>query len=219
MMWTRSNTTRGIVIALLVAFIVIQVAQRDWPWVGVMTALLALNVLSWRAQRSRSGRPDVGGSGAGLVPTGVDSTLSELLDRPAVQQVWSSAPRTWQQVSYLGDEGDLALDADEVADYVWVITHDDESEQAHWSVAVGDELKPLLDLDVDQDADPLIATLLAHAAVVEALHADREVYEVVVRTPMTVDEIATLAARGLIAHHLDAVRRLRPGADDGLLPG
>lgn len=201
MKWTQSNTFRGVVVAVLVAFVVLQVVQRDWPWLLAGCALLLLNVVSWRAQLSMAGR------GVPLVPTGADMTLSELLDRPAVRHAWDAAPAVWHQVSYLVDEEDLSLEAAEVADHVWIISGAET--QWHWSVAVGDELKPLLDLDVDQDADPLIATVSAHPAVAEVDHVDREEYAVVLRAPMTLDEVAALAVRGLVAHHLDAVRRLK----------
>ncbi|QIK74292.1 hypothetical protein [Nocardioides piscis] len=220
MEWTRSKTFRGFVIALLAIFLVIQVAQRDWPWVGVMTALLVANIASWRAQQNRSLQPRAPAVPKGaLVPPGVDVTLRELLDRPAVRQAWSTAPVVWQQVSYLDDEENLSLTADEVANFVWVSTHDvgpSQTQSAHWSVGIGDELKPVLDLDVPEDEDALTATLADSPAVGEVAHMDREDYEVTLAAPMTLDEIAALAAQGLIAHHLDAVRRLRPATDDQL---
>lgn len=204
--WTQSNTFRGFVVAVLVVFVVLQVVQRDWPWLLAGSALLLLNVVSWRAQVSRAGRAPVLPRGD-LAPDAADVTLSELLDRPAVRQAWDTSPAVWRQVSYLEDDDDLSLEASEVADYVWLLTSDET--QWHWSVAVGDELKPLLDLDVDPDEDPLIATLAGHPAVAEVDHVDREEYAVVLRSAMTLDEIAVLAVHGLVAHHLDAVRRLK----------
>jgi hypothetical protein len=213
--WTRSDAFRGVVVALLLVYVVVQATLGDWTWVAIGTALLVLNLVLWAVRAPAA--PAVPGSSAPttepLVPVGVDSTLADLLDRPGVQQAWSAGPAIWQQVSYLDDEDDLELPAHEVADYVCVSSYDDETvrqTEMHWSVAVGDELKPLLDLDVDEGSDPLVATLAGHPSVDEVQHSDREQYQVALRAPMTLDDMAVLAARGLVAHHLEAVRRLRP---------
>ena len=217
MEWARSNTFRGLVVGMLVIFVALQVTQREWSWVAVGSALLVLNLLLWRRHRAITGRGRASApvvvSASLVMEPGVDATLTELLDRPAVQQVWSTGPAVWKQVSYLDDADGLELSAAEVADYVWILTHDDETVrqmQTHWSVGVGDELKPLLDLDIAEDDDQLVATLASHPAVAEAEHTDREQYHVVLRAPLTLDDMAALAARGLIAHHIDAVRRLLP---------
>lgn len=226
MQWARSNTFRGLVVGMLVVFVVIQGTERAWVWLGIGTALLVLNLVSWRRQHGRgathpqaaprhapSRHATTRASTCLLMPDGVDATLSELLERSPVQQAWNTGPAVWRQVSYLEDRDDLELRADEVADYVWISTYDDETiaqTQAHWAVGVGDELKPLLDLDVPEEEDPLVAMLASHPSVAEAVHSDREQYHVVLRAPITLDDMAALAARGLIAHHLDAVRRLRP---------
>ncbi|MGN6245921.1 MAG: hypothetical protein ACTHQ3_19905 [Motilibacteraceae bacterium] len=71
---------------------------------------------------------------------------------------------------------------------------------------MGDELKPLVDLDADEDADPIIAALKTHPAVTEADHPDREVYLFLVSAPLTLDEAAALSIRALVAGHVAALR-------------
>lgn len=131
-----------------------------------------------------------------------DQLLSDLAELPAVAAALAEAPEVWRQVSYLDDELD-ACAFGELIEFVWIETSPDRE----WAIAFGDEVKPYVDLDVD-DPDPLLEVLLAHPLVSDAWHEDREVYRAVVEPAMTVEEFAALGTRALIAHHLDAVRRL-----------
>lgn len=203
MEWARTNTVRAVVVGLLVIFVVAQAVQRDWAWLAAGTALLLLNLVLWREYRA-SGPSGATTTGApDEEAPDVDATLSELMGLPGVAEAWRSGPDVWRQVSYLDDEDDLSMPAREVADYAWVTCSDGE-----WSVAVGDELKPLLDLDLPGDQDPLVTTLAAHRGVAQVHHSDREQYDVVLSAPVRLAELASLAARGLVSHHLEAVRRL-----------
>ena len=76
-----------------------------------------------------------------------------------------------------------------------------------WAIGLGDEVKPYVDLDIDETHDPLISVLKAHPAVEEAFHEDREVYRVEQRQPLSTEEFAALAARALVSHHVHVAAR------------
>lgn len=220
MEWTRSPWMRAIAMAASLALIVRYWDDRGgWFWFGVV--LLVLNTLGLLAARAGGDvaggdRADGGGavarSGPGVQPSpapeleGADRRLSELLDLPGVAAALAAGPPQWRQVSYLDDPVGPAP-VDELAAYVWLSRDDDD-----WELAVGDEVKPYVDLDVDEEGDPVLGVLLGHPAIDSAWHEDREVYRATASAPMTLEDFATLAARALVAHHLDAVRRL-PAAE------
>jgi hypothetical protein len=208
MEWARSNTARTVVVSFLVVYLAVLVTEKEWSTVPWFAALLVINLVLWWVHLRSSRREEAGlglAGRTGLTEPGVDATIAELLDRPAVAAAWSARPDVWRQVSYIEEGDDLATPAEDVAESIWITSDDEEGE---WSVSVGDELKPLLDLDVDEDEDPLVLTLRSHPAVAEAGHMDREVYVATLRAPLTLDEFTVLAIRGLLAHHDDAVRRL-----------
>ena len=216
MSWTRGNIFRVVISVVLAGYLVLNVMQGDWVWVALIAVVLALNVWSVTTSLRAPTEPITRMPPApAQTPTpddehDVDGSLAELLDVPAVAAAWAAGPPAWRQVSFRDD--DLGpLPATEAAEYVWVSKETEEAEMgADWSLSVADELIPYLDLDVDEQADPLVATLLAHPAVAEAWHADRERYEVTLSSPMESQEFAALASAALVAHHLDAVRRLEP---------
>ncbi len=214
MNWTRRERFRALVVALMATALVLNLIQRDWLWIAITTALLVLNLVSWRHDRVRTKRDNSPAPADLPSPPvsqmGIDATLAELLDLPVVAQAWNIGPEVWRQVAYLDEDDDLALPATEVAHFIWVSTLGTHHSPMDWSLAVGEELKPLLDLDVEAEEDPIIRTLLDNPAVAEAVHSDREQYDVVLRAPLALGDMAALAARALIAHHLDAVRRLVP---------
>ncbi|MGN6332741.1 MAG: hypothetical protein ACTHOD_13985 [Motilibacteraceae bacterium] len=115
------------------------------------------------------------------------------------------APELWRNCldrelpGYPPEELDLPLD--EVLENTWLY-----AQHGRWCLSVGDELKALVDLDADEDADQIIATLESHPAVDEAEHADREVYLLLVSAPLTLEEAAALCVRALVAGHAEALR-------------
>ncbi len=191
MEWTRSPLMRAVALAASVGLVVIHWDTRGpWFWVGV--ALVALNVAGLAA-RSRTGppaEPEEGGS----------YRLADLLFVPGVAAALAAGPEVWRQVSYLDDPIE-PMPVRELAAYVWV-GHD-----ADWSIGLGDELKPHLDLDLDEAEDPIIGVLLAHPAVADAFHEDREVYRVETRRRISTEEFAELAARALVSHHVHVAAR------------
>lgn len=159
-------------------------------WLG--TALLALNVVGLLASRAAD------------VETRAESEaqrLSDLLHVPGVAAAFAAGPRHWRQVSYLDEPMDPAA-VDELAGFMWVEKDDG------WTLAVEDEVKPYVDLDVEEARDPVLRVLEAHPAIGSAWHEDREVYRAMASRRITLEDFAALAARAVVAHHLEAVHRL-----------
>lgn len=188
---------RAVALMASLALVVVHLEDRGaWFWVGVGLTLLNLAgiLAAWSRTRMPTGRQDEQREPGG------SHTLGELLSLPGVAAALASGPPLWQQVSYLDDPlGPMPVD--ELAEYIWIEDHDG------WGIGLGDEVKPYLDLDLDEDHDPIVAVLRAHPAVADAYHEDREVYRVEQRRPIGTEEFAELAARALVSHHLHALRR------------
>jgi hypothetical protein len=88
---------------------------------------------------------------------------------PGVAAAFAAGPPLWRQVSYLDDTRFEPTTAAELAAFVWI-----ENDQG-WAIGLGDEVKPYVDLDMDEAHDPVIGVLENHPAVGEAFHEDREV--------------------------------------------
>jgi len=180
-------------------------------WVGV--AVVALNAAALAVQRASS---PITRPAEPPVPTTpprdpqpdhdlgpeVDATISDLLHLPAVAEALAEAPSRWRQVTYFDQTFD-PVPLTDLVDHVWVLDDEDG-----WSMALGDEVKPLVDLDVDESDDAALAVFLADARVSDAYHEDREVYRVETSTSLTTEEFAVLAVRALTAQHLQAAARL-----------
>ncbi|WP_323793992.1 hypothetical protein [Nocardioides sp.] len=199
--WTRSPWMRLIALAIGVALVVTEVGERGaFFWLGI--AIVVLNGIGLVAMV-------LAGSGPAVVATErperpepareeVDVTLAELRDLPSVAQALAAAPPQWRQVTYFDDAFD-PTDLPWLADYVWLTTEDDG-----WGLGLGDEVKPYVDLDMDESDDPVLTVFTADPRVATAYHEDREVYRVETGTPMTTEEFAVLAIEALSAHHLRA---------------
>lgn len=203
MEWTRSPLMRAIALTASIALVVVHWEDRGtWFWVGV--ALTVLNLLGIWSAKARADRPDrPAGRPQHDDEEGGSPRLVELLSLPGVAAALAEGPPLWQQVSYLDDPmGPLEpMPVEELAEYIWL-------ERDHgWAIGLGDELKPYLDLDVPEEDDPVVAVLKSHPAVADAYHEDREVYRVEQRGPISTEEFAELAARALVSHHVDALRR------------
>ena len=206
MSWTRSIPFRLVVIALLLVVLVANAADGDWTWVALAGALLVLNVVGLGVQLRARARPAAVGPTPPLPRQDdgvmVGTTLAALAPQvPEVAAAWAEGPQTWEQVSLL-EEVTEPWPAAEVLEHVYV-----ESDGETWRVAVEDDIFSLVDLDMPEEEDPLLATLRSHPAVADAWHADREVYEAELGAPLELPGFAALAARGLVAHHLLARQR------------
>lgn len=206
--WTRSPLMRTFALAASVALTLIHWDERGaWFWVGV--ALVVLNVSGFLTSRWRAGRGD--GSTVSHWPgdlpldgegeDGQSHRLDELLSVPGVAAAFAAGPQEWRQVSYRDDTQFEPTTAEELAAFVWI--ENDEG----WAIGLGDEVKPYVDLDIDEAEDPVISVLKAHPAVEDAFHEDREVYRIEQRRPITTEEFAELAARALVSHHVHAAAR------------
>lgn len=204
MEWTRSPLMRALALAASVGLVVVYWDERGaWFWLGVV--LVVLNVAGFLASTSSApgGEPFTGPESAVSADSDAEEhRLDELLALPGVAAALAAGPEVWRQVSYLDDPLGPTT-AEELAEFVW-LEHDDDG----WSIGLGDEVKPYLDLDVPEEDDPIIAVLEGHPAVEDAYHEDREVYRVEERHPLSTQEFAELAARALVAHHAQAAARL-----------
>jgi hypothetical protein len=182
---------RTIALTASVALILVHRDERGaWFWVGV--ALLVLNLVGLRATGSQAARSGEDGR---------SHRLDELLSLPGVAAAFAAGPALWRQVSYLDDTQFEPTTAEELAAFIWIENHE------AWTIGLGDEVKPYVDLDMNEADDPVISVLEAHPAVEEAVHEDREVYRVEQRQPISTEEFAELAARALVTHHVQAAAR------------
>lgn len=204
MEWTRSPLMRAIALAASLTLVVTHQDDRDpWFWVGV--GLTVLNVVGFVRARSSGplpadDHPADGQPEDGHPEDGRSHRLAELVSVPGVAAAFAEGPPVWQQVSYLDDPLGPAP-VEELMEFVWVENHDG------WEIGLGDELKPYLDLDLDETDDPVIEVLRAHPGVEDAYHEDREVYRIEERRPLGTEEVAELCARALVAHHVHALGR------------
>ena len=199
MAWTRSPWMRLIALAIGVALVVAHVEERgSFFWLGIAIVVLnGIGLLALVAAGSGSAAEE-SPSRAVEEADEVDSKLAELRHLPGVAQALAAAPPQWRQVTYF-DHTFEPTDLDWLADYVWITTEDDG-----WGLGLGDEVKPFVDLDMDESDDPALTVFAADPRVAEAFHEDREVYRVATRTPLTTAEFAVLAIQALSAHHLRA---------------
>lgn len=209
--WTRSPWMRALALAASVALVVVHGDSRGtWFWVGV--ALVVLNVAGIHSARSRGVRS--AGLPRGRQPGDAhpdpqrddprsprSRRLDELLSVPGVAAALAGGPQLWRQVSYLDDAPLEPTTPEELAAFIWVENDDG------WAIGLGDELKPYLDLDLDEPDDPVIRVLKAHPAVADAFHEDREVYRIEQRRAIGTEEFAELAARALVSHHVHVATR------------
>ena len=209
MEWTRSPLMRTIALAASIGLVVVHRDERGvWFWTGL--ALVVLNLVGLLTSRSPAGITGkrVAGSPSPVELSsarpgedGQSHRLAELLSLPAVASAFDSGPRLWRQVSYLYDTRFEPATAEELAAFVWIENHEG------WAIALGDEVKPYVDLDIDEADDPLIRVLEAHPSVESAVHEDREIYRIEQRRPISTEEFAELAARALVSHHVHAAAR------------
>ncbi len=97
---------------------------------------------------------------------------------------------------------------EEILEWIWVTADD-----GMWSFSVGEQLKPLVDLDADEEDDPVLVTLLGEQRVVRANHEDRELYCAEVTSALSVEDATALFLRALTRGHeaLAAAPRPLPG--------
>lgn len=200
--WTRSLGARLAALLAATALLAVHWSDRGtWFWVGA--TLFVLNLLGLAHRRANGSASDSGPPTPGpkaMAPTRArephDGTAVILahLDVPEIVAAFEEGPDDWVQVSYLEDEQLGSVSWRFIAEYVWL------EFDGHWSIGLGDEVKPYLDLDMDPDDDPVVSVLRTHSAVRDAWHEDREVYAIEQCAPIAVRDFGELAARALVAH-------------------
>lgn len=196
----RSPLVRGIALVASLALVLIHWSDRGmWFWIGL--ALVVGNVVGIIRGRSQADRPPPPAD-APVHEQPQSHRLADLLHVSGVSTAIAAGPDRWRQVSYLDDEPLEPVRPEELAAHIWLERHD------AWEIGLGDEVKPYLDLDIDEETDPIVRVLADHPAVADAYHEDREVYRVEERRPMRVEEFAALAARALVPHHIHVADRL-----------
>ena len=202
MEWTRSLGARLAALLAATALLAVHWSDRGiWFWGGA--TLFVLNLVGLARSRangsaSESGAPSLGPEATPLTRAGEPHDGTEVilghLDVPGVVAAFEEGPDDWVQVSYLEDEQMESVSWWFIAENVWLEFN------GHWSMGLGDEVKPYLDLDMDPEVDPILSVLRGHAAVQDAWHEDREVYAIEQRAPITVRDFGVLVARALVAH-------------------
>jgi hypothetical protein len=135
--------------------------------------------------------------------------LSDVSTDPDVAAALERSPALWRScmsgdASTGGRQEHLSLTRQELVDHVWL-----EAEEGRWTMALGDELFPLLDLD--DDGDFVLTSLQGHADVAAADHEDRELFVFTTTRTLTAAEAAVLALVVLTAAHSRALRSVGPG--------
>jgi hypothetical protein len=199
MEFARSPLMRGVALLASLALVLVHWSDRGtWFWIGLV--LLVTNVLGLFRARSQADRPRPSAD-AGMQPQRQSHRLVDLLHVSGVSTAIAAGPERWRQVSYLDDEPMEPVRPEELAEHIWLERFD------AWEIGLGDEVKPYLDLDIDEESDPIVRVLADHPAVADAYHEDREVYRVEERRPIGVEEFAALAARALVSHHIHVAER------------
>lgn len=202
--WTRKPLMRALALVASAALVITHWDERGaWFWLGV--SLLVLNVAGILTTRSLAGHAEPPIASPWPDPRvddqpeiGKSHRLVEFLSSPGVAEAFAQGPQIWRQVSYHEHAQVEPTTAHELAAFVW-LEHDEG-----WAIDLGDEIKPYVDLDIEDADDPAIIVLKSHPAVADAFHGEREVYRVEERRPIGPDEFAELAARALVSHHMHA---------------
>ena len=130
-------------------------------------------------------------------------TLAEVQTEPEVAAALEQAPALWRNCVFsdaaTGKLENVSLTRQELVHYVWL-----NAEDGTWTLALGEEFFPLLDLD--NDSDPVLASLRDHADVADAYHEDREVFVFSTTRTLTAAEAAILVLQTLTAGHSQALR-------------
>ena len=79
-----------------------------------------------------------------------------------------------------------------------------------WSFSVGEELKPLVDLDAPEQDDPVLLTLREEPRISRAYHQDRELYRAEVSSALEVEAAAALFLHALTRAHEAGLADPRP---------
>ena len=150
----------------------------------------------------------IGGAGGAGQPDVDDVTLADLRHLPRVAAAIAAAPSEWRGTTMAYDEDDpvdASLPLEELLAWMWV-----GADSGVWNFSVGEELKPLVDLDADEEDDPVLATLLEEPRVSRAYHEDRELYCAEVSAALSPEDAGALFLRALTRGHAAVTASPRP---------
>ena len=154
-----------------------------------------------------SGRAGTGATGA-RQPDVAEVSLADVRDLPGVAAAIAAAPSEWRGTTWAYGETepvDASASLEELLDWIWVGADD-----GVWSLSLGEELKPLVDLDADEEDDLVLLTLLEEPRVQRAYHEDRELYCAEVTSPLSAEDAAALFLRALTRGHEALAAAPRP---------
>ena len=199
--WTRSLGARLVALLAATALVAVHWSDRG-PWFWVGATLLVLNLVGLAHGSANGSASESGARTPGLEakastrarePHDVTEVILGHLDLPEVVAAFEEGPDEWVQVSHLDHQLE-SVSWRFIAENVWLEL------DGQWSIGLGEEVKPYLDLDMDPESDPIVSTLRTHPAVRDAWHEDREVYVIEQGAPMPVRDVGVLVARALVAH-------------------
>ncbi|MBT0770242.1 hypothetical protein KIH74_14975 [Kineosporia sp. J2-2] len=144
----------------------------------------------------------------GLDPA--DTLLGKLYS-PEVAAARAACPSRWVGLPEGLDDDDLTFTTEEVCAEVGF----GPGEEGEWSLFLHDGIRPVVDVEVRDEDDPLLRTLLSHPLVVQAEHSDRELYEWSTVGAPSEGEMAALVLRGLAAAQERALRLALAQRDGG----
>lgn len=147
-------------------------------------------------------------AGGARQPDADEVSLQDLRHLPRVAAEIAAAPSEWRGSTWMDGEDepvDASLPLQELLPWMWV-----GADGGVWNFSVGDELKPLLDLDSDEEDDPVLATLLEEPRVSRAYHEDRELYCAEVSAALSLEDAAALFLRALARGHAAVAADPRP---------
>ena len=154
----------------------------------------------------------LGGAGAGAGGAGQPDVeqvaLEDVRHLPRVAATIAAAPSEWRGTTWsYGDDDpvDASLPLEQLLAWMWV-----GADGGVWNFSLGDELKPLIDLDADEEDDPVLATLLEEPRVSRAYHEDRELYCAEVSAALSLEDAAALFLRALTRGHAAVAANPRP---------
>lgn len=127
---------------------------------------------------------------------------SDLADAPAVAAALARAPEEFPMLVDLDED---TLTREDVCAFI----HVGSGDRVTWEFAFNDEIKSIVDTGPDLlDDDVLEAHLAAHPDVVEAIHADREWFELKFTREMEAQEVLAICIDALAEAHRDLARHL-----------
>jgi hypothetical protein len=135
-------------------------------------------------------------------PKGRSFGGTELAGSPVVAAALARAPEVFPMIV---DDPEETLTHEELVDFLNIGTGDGVT----WEFSFNDEIKSIVDTGPDiLEEDVLEAGFAAHPDIVEAVHADREWFEIKFAREMEPDEVLAICIDTLTHAHLELARHM-----------